>query len=248
MDTLTKAQQFFQDHGRDIDKALFAYHFGTRGHERSLPELLAVLRRYQNADGGFGHGLEVDIQAPESNPFATELGLLICLQADVPRENELLQSVVDYLERTQDEAGGWRFTAEIYQHELAPWFQGWEWPNLNPACGIAGYLKKWGLGSAKLHSGVEQLFQQYAHLEDVAGGDFYGVRPYAMYFLPTWEHPQRELYLAGVLWWLIRQHLAGTLADGEHFFAYVRHSGTYTARLLPEKMLSEQLDKLVAEQ
>ena len=142
MDMLAKAQQFFQQHGRDIDQALWAYHFGTQ----PLEHLLAILARYQNPDGGF-HGLEVDIKAPDSNPFATELALLICLQANAPREHPLLQKAVAYLEQTQEENGNWRFAPGVYEHELAPWFQGWEWPNLNPTCTIAGLLKELGLGS-----------------------------------------------------------------------------------------------------
>src|SRR5947209_5851471 len=139
MDTITRANHFFQHHGRAIDQARFAYHFGS---EHSQEALLEALSQYQNSDGGFGHALEVDIKAPDSNPFATELALLICLQAHIPHPHPLLQGAVEYLERTQEETGNWRFSAEIYQHELAPWFQGWQWPNLNPACPLAGLLKE----------------------------------------------------------------------------------------------------------
>lgn len=243
MDILTRAQQFFEHNGRDIDRARFAYHFG----DLSLEELLATLQRYQNPDGGF-FGLEVDIKAPQSNPFATELALSICLQADVPRDHHLLQAAVSYLEEAQEENGNWRFAAEIYQHQLAPWFQGWQWPNLNPACTLAGLLKELGLGSERLHTRVEQLFTQLARIEDVAGNEFYGVRPYACYFLPEWNHPQRELYISGVLWWIIRQHLANTFDDSEHFFAYVRHPQTYTSQHLPATILQERLNRLEAEQ
>lgn len=244
MDAIARAQQYFRRNGRDVDRALFAYHFEGGARE----EMLALLGRYQNTDGGFGHGLEPDIAAPDSNPFATELALLVCLQADVPRDHPLLTRAVAYLEQTQDDDGGWRFAAGAYQHALAPWFAGWNWPNLNPACSLAGVLKELGLGSAELHRRVEGLFVRLARVDDVAGDDFYGVRPYAYYFLPEWEHPQRELYLSGVLWWLIRQHVAGKLADGEHFFAYVRTPRTYTARLLPPALLAERLDLLAREQ
>lgn len=243
MDTLAKAQQFFQQAGRDIDRAQWAYHFGNQ----PLDHLLGVLARYQNPDGGF-HGLEVDIKAPDSNPFATELALLICLQANTPREHPLLQKAVAYLEQTQEENGNWRFAPGVYDHELAPWFQGWEWPNLNPACTLTGLLKELGLGSERLHVRVERLFAQLARVEDLTSDEFYSVRPYASYFLPEWNHPQRELYLAGVLWWLIRQHLGSAELDGNHFFAYVRHPQTYISRNLPEPILSERLHRLQAEQ
>jgi hypothetical protein len=243
-DAIARAGQYVRQHGRDIDQARFAYHFQRATQE----ELLGVLARYQNADGGFGHALEPDIAAPDSNPFATELALSVCLQASIDAAHPLLARAVAYLEQTQDDDGGWRFAEGIYAHPLAPWFQGWQWPSLNPACTIAGVLKELGLGSTSLHARVDALFARLARLDDVASDDFYGVRPYACYFLPSWEHPQRDLYLAGVLWWLIRQHLAGTLADGDHFFAYVRTPSTYTGRLLPEALLNAHLDQLVAEQ
>lgn len=244
MTTIARAGQFFAQHGRDIDTALFANRFAAG----SPDDVLGVLGRYQNEDGGFGHRLEPDIAAPDSNPFATELALQICLQTDAPRDHPLLRRTVSYLERTQDDDGGWRFTEAVRGHEMAPWFQGWEWPNLNPTCAIAGLLRELGLGSADLHARVDGLFSRLARLEDVAGDQFYGVRPYAYYFLPEWQHPRRDLYLAGVLWWLIRQHLADAVEDGNHFFAYVRAPQTYTARLLPSELLAVRLERLEAEQ
>ena len=244
MDAIERAGRFLGEHGREIDRARFAFHFGAGTREA----LLAALGRYQNADGGFGRGLEPDIKAPDSNPFATELALLICLQADIPREEPLLGRAVAWLERTQDEDGGWRFSDGVYAHELAPWFRGWQWPNLNPACTLAGLLRELGLGSDALHARVEALFGRLARVEDLAGDEFYSVRPYAYYFLPEREHPRRELYASGLLWWLIRQHVADKLADNDHFFAYVRGPETYTGRRLPAPILAERLDRLTAEQ
>ncbi|MCG8346734.1 MAG: hypothetical protein MI924_03000 [Chloroflexales bacterium] len=244
MSVVAQAGQFLQQHGRDIDQACFKYHFG----ELTQDDLMEVLGRYQNPDGGFGQGLEPDIKAPLSNPFATELALLICLQANVPPEHFVLVQAKAYLEQTQEEDGVWRFAPEIYEYELAPWFQGWQWPNLNPSCSIAGLLKALGLGSERLHSRVENLFAQLAQVEDLAGDDFYAVRPYAYYFLPEWTHSRRDLYLSGVLWWLIRQHVNGKLPDSDHFFAYVRHPLTYIGRLLPARLIAERLSMLETEQ
>jgi hypothetical protein len=244
VDILTHAADYFTANGRAIDRARFAYHFA----DGPRAAVVDALGQYQNDDGGFGHALEVDIAAPVSNPFATELALLICLQAGIEREEPLLLRTVAYLEATQEEDGGWRFAPEVYAHELAPWFQGWEWPNLNPACSLAAQLRELGLGSEQLHQRVEGLFARLADVRQVATGEYYDVRPYAYYFLPEGGHPQRELYLAGVLWWLIRQHLAGTVADAGHFFDYVREPQTYTGRLLPAAIREHWLEALVAEQ
>jgi hypothetical protein len=176
------------------------------------------------------------------------LALLICLQAGVSGEDPLLARGAAYLEHTQDEDGGWRLSPQVLAHELAPWFQAWQWPNLNPACSLAGLLRALGLGSEHLHARVQILFERLARPADLAGDDFYAVRPYAYYFLAEWPHPQRELYLSGVLWWLIRQHVAGRLADAAHFFEFVRGPDTYSGSRLPPAIISEQLDNLLAAQ
>src|SRR5690349_7338849 len=69
-----RARGFFAGWGRELDRARFAYHFAGGSREA----LLEALGKYQNGDGGFGQGLEPDITAPDSQPFATELALLIC--------------------------------------------------------------------------------------------------------------------------------------------------------------------------
>jgi len=216
IDPVARARQFFQQNGRDIDRACFDFHFGAL----PLGALLAIHGEHQNLDGDFGCGLEVDIKATDSNPFATELALLICLQAGVSRVDPL----------------------------LAPWYQAWQWPNLNPACCLAGLLRVLGLGSENLHARVGALFERLARPADLAGDDFYAVRPYAYYFLPEWLHPQRELYLSGVLWWLIRQHAGGRLAGAAHFFVFVREPASYTGARMPPAIISEQLDNLSSAQ
>ena len=40
-------------------------------HDAPAEPVLAALRAYRNPDGGFGHGLEPDVRAPESEPSAT---------------------------------------------------------------------------------------------------------------------------------------------------------------------------------
>jgi hypothetical protein len=244
VDPVARARSFFQSNGRDIDRARFEHHFG----DLSLEELLAVLGRYQNPDGGFGNGLEPDISAPDSNPFAIDLALQICIQARVPAGHELLRRTVDYLEREQSEEGEWRFMEGVYAHPMAPWFQGWEWPNLNPACPIAGHLRELGLGSERLHDRVARLFDRLADPLDLVSDEFYHIGKYAYYFLPQEESPQREFYLSGVLWWLVRQHAEGNLADSGHFFEYIRTPDTFIGEQMPASILSAQLDALAAEQ
>ena len=233
MDALSRAGDFLAAHGRDVERAAFERHFGGLSAER----FLEVLGRYQNADGGFGRRLEVDVQADASNPFATELALALFRQCEAPADHPVVRSTVEYLELTQTEDGDWRFTPDVYAADLAPWFQGWEFPNVNPGCTTAGLLRDLGVGSERLHSRAEALFQRQKKVRSVVEGDFYSVRPYAMYFLPEWDHPERELWLSGVLWWLLGQDVSGKIADNGHFFEYVRGPNTYLGRSLPREIL-----------
>lgn len=244
MGAIDKAARFFNEHGRDIDRERFQYHFG----EGTQEGLLSVLGRYRNADGGFGHGLEPDISAPVSNPFATELALLYCIQAGVPNDAPVLRRAVDYLEEAQYEDGSWRFSQAVYASDLAPWFAGWTWPNLNPTCTIAGLLRQLGLGSARLHDRVGRLFGQLARPADLLSDEFYAVRPYAYYFDADGAGEETGLYRAGILWWLIRQHEAGTVADGSHFFEYARTPERPAARHIPKNIINGELDWLASEQ
>lgn len=240
MDLVSSAGRFLKERGRDIERARFEYHFGDASRE----DLLEVLGRYQNQDGGFGHGLEPDIMAPDSNPFATELALLVCLQAEVPKEYPLLQRTVEYLEEAQDADGNWSFSPGVYEHPIAPWFAEWQWPALNPSCTLAGLLRELDLGSDRLHGRVASMFERLAKPEDLLGEDYYAARPYAYYFVTEWDYPGWALYAPGVLWWLVRQHAEGRRLSLD----YVRSPRTYFGRVLPRTMIEQALDGLAAEQ
>lgn len=242
---LDGATEFIEQAGRDIDRARLACHFGNV----SLDDLLAVLGRYQNHDGGFGKSLEPDIRGEASNPFATELALASCVWADVPNDHPLLQRTVDYIERTQTEDGDWGFSDAAREGEMAPWFAAWEFPNLNPGCTTAGLLRSLEVGSERLHARSRHLFDRLANPSDLIAGGFYGARSYAMYFLPesSEPHPERDFYRNGVAWWMIRADVEGTIDDSGHFFEYLRSPGSSISRLIPTPILERRLDMLEAE-
>jgi hypothetical protein len=243
-EALIRARDFIEKNGRVVDKARFALHFNGG----TAKAFLSALSAYQNEDGGFGHALEVDIEAPASQPFATELALEYCLRAGIPADQPLVQRAVAYLEETQEKDGCWQFTPEIYAHPIAPWFRGWTWPNLNPSGTLAGILREYGLGSDRLHRRVAALFKKWTNLRDIADGEFYSIRAYAVYYLPEGRLPNREFILSGLLWWLIRKHLSEELVDNGHWFEYIRSPQSWVGGRLPVEILNERLDRLVAEQ
>ena len=60
------ARSFMAGHARVLDRRRFELLFDGADAE----PVLAALRAYQNRDGGYGHGLEPDLRAPESQPAA----------------------------------------------------------------------------------------------------------------------------------------------------------------------------------
>ena len=65
-DRLTAARGFMAAHARLLDRRRFELLFEGGDAE----SVLAALRAYRNGDRGYGHGLEPDLRAPESQPAA----------------------------------------------------------------------------------------------------------------------------------------------------------------------------------
>jgi hypothetical protein len=65
-DRLIAARSFMASHARLLDRRRFELMFGGADAQ----PVLAALRAYRNADGGYGHGLEPDLRATESQPAA----------------------------------------------------------------------------------------------------------------------------------------------------------------------------------
>lgn len=219
---------------------------GNAAADDALRELAA----YQNADGGF-HGLEVDIKAPVSNPFAAGLAMAILTSLRVEpgtlRAHPLVSSLERWLEDAQDEDGDWHFSSAVREHELAPWYSAWTFPSLNPSAGLSGSARQIGIGSDLLHQRVRALWDRLATLEEAEHGEFYNVMPYFQYLHST-PHPERDRYLDALAANVTRTASSGGYEDAEHFFVHVEGGGPDLARRLPDGLIDEQLDRLASAQ
>jgi len=140
-DRAKRAETFMNSSARPLEAALFAVAFREAKLEWALTELAA----YQNEDGGFGHGLEPDLQIPNSSVLATTVALQILRELNVSSDHELVQGAIRYLLATYDaHAKAWPIipsNADDTPH--APW---WQYdPDLskylsNPRPEIVGYF------------------------------------------------------------------------------------------------------------
>jgi hypothetical protein len=115
-----RARLFLRDQARLLDKALFKYRF----ENASSQQVIAELGKYQNSDGGFGHGLEPDMRTPGSSSLATGLGLQILKEVGCSSEHPMVRQAIDYIvENYNQQLVGWRVVpgdANEYPH--APWW------------------------------------------------------------------------------------------------------------------------------
>jgi hypothetical protein len=139
---LQRAATFIWGSARLLDRHLFAHLF--EGGPREA--VVAALRPYQNADGGFGNALEPDIRTPTSQPVAVEMALRTLDL--VGGDTELELRACDYLQSIAAPAGGVPFSLpSLNPHPHAPWWTAPDDPPaaLNPTAALVGLLRKHGV-------------------------------------------------------------------------------------------------------
>ena len=117
---LDNARDYVYRHGTLFERALFAWLFDSG----SLDRLRQVMLCYKNPDGGFGHGFEHDLKAPQSNPLALEYLLGVMKHCAIPA-GDLLDGCALWVESQMDAAGSLPNAAAIRAYPLAPWWQDW---------------------------------------------------------------------------------------------------------------------------
>jgi hypothetical protein len=136
-DVFGAAERFLQANARLVDQRLFAACF--RGGPAAA--VADALRGYQNADGGFGHGLEPDKRCPASLPIDVEIAFQTLAMAGA-RDAGMIGRGCDFLLRTSDEAGAVSLASPVIErYPRAEHWSDWTYlPGLNPTAGLAGLL------------------------------------------------------------------------------------------------------------
>jgi hypothetical protein len=215
--------------------------------EGSEDAVIAELAKYQNEDGGFGKGLEVDIKAPASNPFAARLAMRVLLGIAHRPASDLETRLKAWLVANQHDDGDWHLSDETKAGELAPWFAGWTSPSLNPACCIAGLANRLGIATPGMLERVARLFSEKASPDDLRQGEFYNVLPYVEYAGGVeWE--QRATWLDMIATTIVQSVEQGKYADAPHFWEHVFGGGPDLVRRLSADMLARYATGLIEEQ
>jgi len=119
-DAFDRAARFLREQARPLEAALYRHGFEGASGEPAREALAA----FQNADGGFGRGLEPDLRTPSSSALATARALLLLADLQVAGDHPQVRAACGYLERTRDvERWTWRIVPEdAGAHPHAPWW------------------------------------------------------------------------------------------------------------------------------
>ncbi len=99
MTTFEKARAFIYRNARPLDLARWKYHFENGSRE----DVMKALAYYQNADGGFGHGIEPDFLNPNSTPMATWAATDIISEIGwKDNSHPIIRGILQYLESGAD--------------------------------------------------------------------------------------------------------------------------------------------------
>ncbi|RIW34009.1 hypothetical protein D3H55_10455 [Bacillus salacetis] len=128
-----RVRNFIMENARALDVRVFAYLF-ENGSQKEAAEELA---KFQNEDGGFGHGIEPDIRMPDSSPIATTVGLQYARKLKLTGGHRIVRKALEYLNSEYDESiTGWHLLGkEVNDHPHAPW---WSYDHEKGHCGVHG--------------------------------------------------------------------------------------------------------------
>ena len=207
--------------------------------------IVDALSAYQNEDGGFGRGLEVDIGAPQSNPFAACLALNYLRGVPSDVGTGLRESLGAWLMDNQAQDGDWHLSEDAKAGALAPWFANWTFPSLNPACCLVGLAVANGLATSDMLSRVDALFDDQASLSAIRDGEFYDLVPYAEYSL-SGRLPAE--YLDELAATIVRWAGEDRFDDAEHFFNLALRNAPEIAARVPREVVDDYVARALEAQ
>ncbi|MHA1983081.1 MAG: hypothetical protein ACW967_01925 [Candidatus Hodarchaeales archaeon] len=184
IDLFKKAEEAIRKNGRKLDIELFDYKFKNG----SIDSVITELKKYQNEDGGFGHGIEPDFRLKSSSPMATTVGIQYCLKIGLPTDHDLYSTAIRYfLQHYIEEGSFWTNVYENVKNEPhAPWWQvdkvesptNERWANASAE--IAGFLFKFHklVPQNLLEQLTKKIINVLEDFETIQGG---------LYSLMCWE-------------------------------------------------------------
>lgn len=237
-----KARDFVYRNGTLMERALFAWLFDGG----SLERLHQIMLCYKNPDGGFGHGLEHDLKAPQSNPLALEYLLGLLKHCGVPA-GSLLDGAADWVEAQMDERGDLRNSPETRDYPLAPWWQedgGQTMPD-----SIVGNLMRFGCATSSLIDKTKTWALANCTPEKIRGNEWLFMAYHAFdFFFAVDDLPDLERFQGATVDNIVACAIAAPANQYDSLFAFAPCPDSMIAGALPHGLLDRCLDSLAEAQ
>lgn len=168
----TAAKQFILQNARPIDLAVYQYFFENGSNQAVMEEL----SKYQNEDGGFGHGLEPDYWNPNSSPIATNDAIITLFRVGALDPNaDMLKGIVRYLESHDsfdEDKKRWLFAIDSnreYPHAI--WWEKEEdgIHGFNPTMSLAAFVICYGNRTSLYENILKEGLKYLEENDDVSG-------------------------------------------------------------------------------
>jgi hypothetical protein len=246
-DTIARAQEFVWANARLLERQLFAYLFAGGDKE----PVLAALRAYQNADGGFGNGLEPDKRDPHSQPVDCEHALHILNEID-GFDDPMVARLCDFLPTITTTDGGLPFALPtVNDYPRAPWWSADADPpaSLNPTAAIAGLLLKHGVRHPWVTQATDYCWGAISESETT---EFHTLMPVITFLEHAKDRVRAERELERLA---ARLREPGVIATDLDTAGYVQkpldwapRADSWARRLFPDDLLALHLKALAARQ
>ena len=243
MDTVDRAEAFLWVNARLLERLRFAYHFRDGDPGR----VIDALRPYQNADGGFGHGLEPDLRGPESQPVPVEVALFVMDEVGT-FDGDLVDGCLRYLESITQPDGGVPWVLPT-SSPRGPWWTPVDGlpGSLNPTTSIAALLLKNGIDHPWVGQATNFCWRALENLTDPGPYDVPAILKFLEY-VP--DRPRAEATWAA----MSKAVLAmtdldpGTDADTHGPLDFAPHPRSLARSVFPTDVIDRHLDALAAKQ
>lgn len=148
-----KAEKFILREGTDTQKVFFKYLTGDEKKEN----VVKALKKYQNEDGGWANGLEIEYQGNISSPMTTAaaLGYIYLFGLE---DAGIFHTTLNYLQGSQQDNGSWDDKEEIQQFNIPPYYAPGAFTTYK-----TGMILKW---LRRLEVDDEMVSKGYAYLID----------------------------------------------------------------------------------
>ncbi len=237
-----KARQFVYRQGTLFERALFAWLFDSG----SLERLQQVILCYKNPDGGFGHGFEHDLKAPQSNPLALEYLLGVMKHCGIPA-GHLLDGTAAWVEAQMAADGSLRNPPQTREYPLAPWWQESGGQTLPDS--IVGNLIRFQRATPTLLEKTKSWVLDNVTIESIKANEWLFMAYHAAdFFFAIDDFPGLAAYQRATIDNILACARALPEAQYDSLFAFAPAPDSTIARALPASILERCLDYLAGAQ